>query len=113
MDVDEDPIVRRYLSAALAKYRNEKAVPVLLKLLHDPDPDHFIKIWAANSLGELGHNEGIPVMIDLLKLEETRTYRGNIVGVLEKLSGKQYREDWSEWHNWWEKEGKAKYKEVE
>lgn len=78
----------------------------MLELLHDPDPDHFIKIWAASGLGKLGRKEGIPVLINLLKLRETRDYRGNIVHVLKELSGKQFREDYSEWNNWWEKEGK-------
>ena len=111
MGDDPDLIVRRYLGAALGTYGDTRAVPVLLRLLHDRDPDHFIKIWAAGGLGGLGRKEGIPVMIDLLRAPETVTYRGNIAMTLEQLTGMKvkYKDDYETWRDWWEKEGRAKF----
>ena len=100
---DKNKIVRRYLSAALAKYDDKAALPVLLKLLKDSDTDPFISIWAAGALGKFGRHDGIPVLIALLKDPRTPNYRGNIVMTLEQLTGQKLREDFAEWNAWWEK----------
>jgi HEAT repeat protein len=103
--------VRRYLGAALGAAGDPRGIPVLLRLLHDKDPDHFIQIWAASGLGQLGCKDGIPVMIELLHLDETKTYRGNISATLEELTGTRmkFNDDYDSWHNWWEREGRAKF----
>ena len=106
MGDDKDPLVRRYLSAALAIYGDKQAIPVLLKLLHDPYPDPFIKIWAADALGKLGRKDGVPDMIDLLKREDTKSFRGNIVHTLQDITGKQLEDDYGQWNAWWQSQGK-------
>lgn len=108
---DKDREVRKRLGAALGVYGDRRAVPILLKLLRDSDPDHLIKLWAASSLGKLGRKDGIPVLIDLLQRAETRGYHGNIFAVLEELTGMKLREDPAEWRAWWQRKGKAKYGE--
>ncbi|MDQ3812409.1 MAG: HEAT repeat domain-containing protein, partial [Armatimonadota bacterium] len=109
MGDDKDRTVRRYLGAALGAYGDARAVPVLRKLLRDPDSDHFIKIWAADGLGQLGRKDGIPILIDLLRRDETQSYRGNITTVLEQLTRQKLREDAAAWQAWWQREGQSKY----
>ena len=83
-----DPLVRRYLGAALGACGDERAVPVLLDLLHDANPDPFIRIWAAGGLSALGHKrEPVPIMIDLLRTMKSSDGAGNVMLCLKDLTG--------------------------
>ena len=110
MGDDPDPGVRRYLGTTLGAYRDQRAVPLLDKWLHDPNSDSEIRMGAALGLGKLGHNEGIPVMIDLLQQDATRSYRGDVMMTLQQLTGQKIQAEYYEpWHAWWEAEGKRKF----
>jgi hypothetical protein len=106
---DKDSLVRQYLGSMLAVYGDQRAVPVLLKLLRDPDSNSLTKLGAAVGLGKLGRKDGIAVLIDLLQRDEMKGMRGNIYAALEELTGTKRREDPDEWQAWWQKEGKAKF----
>ena len=105
---DPDPIVRRYLGAALPAYGDSKAVPVLLKLLDDPDPDRFVRIWAADGLGKLGRTDGVPVLIELLRDPKSEAYRGNVASELTVLTGQHLPEAHDPWKRWWDAGGGRK-----
>ncbi|MGD1085162.1 MAG: HEAT repeat domain-containing protein, partial [Verrucomicrobiota bacterium] len=106
MGKDPDPLVRRYLGAALGAWGDERAVPVLLDLLHDANPDPFIRIWAAGGLSALGHKrEPVPVMIDLLRTMKPSDGAGNVMLCLKDLTGQDLGQNPARWIEWWEKEG--------
>jgi HEAT repeat protein len=109
MGNDADPLVRRYLGAALGACGDKQAIPVLLKLLHDSDPDPFIKIWAAEGLGKFKEMEGVPVMIDLLRDPKLRGDEGNVMQTLKDLTGKDFSDNRNTYLDWWEKTGRAEY----
>jgi HEAT repeat protein len=50
---------------SLIRFRDPRAVPPLIELLHDPDGR--IRELAANSLGELGDRRGVPALLELLR----------------------------------------------
>ena len=106
MGRDPDPLVRRYLGAALGACGDERAVPVLLDLLHDASPDPYIRIWAAGGLSALGHKrEPVPVMIDLLRTMKPRDGAGNVIECLKVSTGQDLGPNPARWIEWWEKEG--------
>ncbi len=109
MGNDPDPLVRRYLGAALGACGDKQAIPVLLKLLHDSDPDPFIKIWAAEGLGKFKEMEGVPVMIDLLRNPKVRGDEGNVMQTLKDLTGKDLSDNRNAYLEWWENAGRADY----
>lgn len=109
MDTDADPIVRRYLGAALGASEDPRAITVLIKLLHDSDPDPYIKIWAAEGLGKFKRMEGVPVMIDLLRDPKARGAEGNVMSALENLTGNNFSNNRKNYLDWWEKTGRAEY----
>ena len=109
MGEDKDRLVRRYLGSALGAYGDERAIPVLLRLLSDEDPDRFIRIWAAGGLGDLHRKDGVPVMIDLLDWSEQHRCSGNVIEVLRQLTGQDLGPGIRAWQRWWEKEGRAEY----
>jgi hypothetical protein len=109
MGNDPDPLVRRYLSAALGASGDPQAIPVLLKLLHDSDPDPFIKIWAADGLGKFKRMEGVPVMIALLRDSKVRDDEGNVMETLKDLTGHDFNDNRKTYLDWWEKAGRAEY----
>jgi len=111
MGEDPDAIVRRYLSAALAAFNDQRAVPVLRKRLLDADPDRFIRIWAAQALGKLGHKDGVAEMMDLWLHDKTGA-RHNALAVLMELTGQDYGDDTEAWREWWEREGKKTYSAI-
>jgi beta-lactamase regulating signal transducer with metallopeptidase domain/HEAT repeat protein len=106
MGQDPDPLVRRYLGAALGACGDERAVPVLLDLLQDANPDPFIRIWAAGGLSALGHKkESVPILIDLLRTIKPRDGAGNVIECLKGSTGQDLGQDPARWIEWWEKEG--------
>ena len=109
MDSDPDPLLRRYLGAALGASGDKQAIPVLIKLLHDSDPDPFIKIWAAEGLGKFKCMEGVAVMIELLRDPKIRGSEGNIMQTLQKLTGKDFSDNRNAYLEWWDKSGRAAY----
>jgi hypothetical protein len=109
MGNDPDPLVRRYLGAALGASGNPQAIPVLLKLLHDSDPDPYIKIWAAEGLGKFKRMDGVPVMIALLRNPKVRGDEGNVMETLKSLTGQDLSDNRNTYLDWWEKTGRAEY----
>ena len=109
METDIDPHVRRYLGAALGASGDPRAIPKLIELLHDYDPDPYIKIWAAQGLGKFKRYEGVPVMMALLNDPKARDAEGNVMDVLGELTGQNFGENRNAWLEWWEKTGKAQY----
>jgi hypothetical protein len=109
MGNDPDPVVRRYLGAALGACGDKQAIPVLLKLLHDSDPDPFIKIWAAEGLGKFKCTDGVSVMIDLLRDPKVRGDEGNVMQTLKDLTGKDFSDNRNAYLEWWEKSGRSQY----
>jgi HEAT repeat protein len=109
MGDDSDPLVRRYLGAALGACGDQQAIPVLLKLLHGSGPDPYIKIWAAEGLGKFKRMEGVPVMIDLLSDPQQRKAEGNVMEALKHLTGQDFNDNRNSYLDWWEKTGRAEY----
>ena len=109
MYTDPDLLVRRYLGAALGASSDPRAVPVLLKLLHDTNPDPFIKIWAADGLGKFKRMEGVPVMIALLRDPKARSDDGNVMMTLKTLTGQDFQENRNAYLSWWKKTGRDQY----
>jgi HEAT repeat protein len=107
MGDDPDPIVRRYLGAALGASGDQQAIPVLLKLLHDPDSDLLIKTWAAVGLGKFKHMEGVPVLIDLLHDPDASRY--GVIDILSQLTGQDFNDNSNTCLDWWAKTGRAQY----
>jgi beta-lactamase regulating signal transducer with metallopeptidase domain/HEAT repeat protein/peroxiredoxin len=106
MGKDPDPLVRRYLGAALGASGDDRAVPVLLDLLHDANPDPFIRIWAAGGLSALGHKrESVPIMIDLLRTMKPSDGIGNVIESLKGSTGQDLGPNPAKWIEWWQKEG--------
>jgi HEAT repeat protein len=104
--------VRRYLGAALGASGDERAAPALLKLLHDPDPDPFIKIWAAHGLGNLGHKKtAVTAMMNLLLEKKAGGGVSNVMGLLEELTGQKLPGRSGAWREWWTRTGRAEYSE--
>jgi HEAT repeat protein len=102
MGTDPDPLVRRYLGAALGVGGDPDAVPVLLKLLNDTT-DPQIAIWAAHGLGKWKRpDEAVPAMIRLLNNPKARGDRGNIIATLQELTGEKF-ETRKAWLEWWKK----------
>jgi|GEM_PF-6914376 len=106
MGNDPDPLVKRYLGAALGKCGDEKAIPVLLQLLKDSDIDPYITIWAADGLTQFQRKDGVPVLIALL--HDPKDSQGNILDTLRNITGKKFDSSRA-WLDWWEKEGRAEY----
>jgi hypothetical protein len=109
MGNDPDPLVRRYLGAALGASGNPQAIPVLLKLLHDSDPDPYIKIWAAEGLGKFKRMDGVPVMIALLRDPKVRGDEGNVMQTLKDLTSQDFSDNRNAYLDWWEKTGRGEY----
>jgi HEAT repeat protein len=108
MGDDPDPLVRRYLGAALGLCGDKKAVDVLLKLLQETDPDPFISIWAAHGLGEWKRPEAVTAMVSLLRSGKARDAEGNILDTLHTLTGETFHTRQA-CLAWWEKSGRAKH----
>jgi hypothetical protein len=109
MDNDPNPLVRRYLGAALGTSGDTKAIPVLLRLLHDSDPDPYIKIWAAEGLGKFKRMDGVPVMIALLRDPKVRGDEGNVMQTLKDLTSQDFSDNRNAYLDWWEKTGRGEY----
>ncbi len=105
---DHDPLVRRYLGAALGASGDPKAIPPLLKLLHSNVPDPFISIWAAGGLKQLNRADGVPVMIALLK-DPKADCKGNVMETLRDITGKDFSDNRSAWLDWWKSSGRREY----
>ena len=109
MTDDPDPYVRRYLGSALGACGDARAVPALLKLLHEKDTDPFIPIWAAGGLDKHGRKDGIAVLIELLRSERVKKGAGNTMSSLERLTGIGEGYTPNEWVAWWDREGREQY----
>lgn len=107
METDLDTRVREYLGRALGVSGDPKAIPVLIQLLHDYDPDPHIKIEAAKGLGKFKRYEGVPVMIGLLNDPKVEV-KDDVMDALTKLTGQKF-DNQNAWLDWWEKTGKAQY----
>jgi hypothetical protein len=71
------------------------------------NPDLKTRIWAADSLGELGNTEGTPVLIDLLRNPKMRSSEGNIIEALQRVTGKNLGYNRVKWLEWWKSARKA------
>jgi hypothetical protein len=110
----EDSILRRYVAGALGQAGGDRgdAVALLHKMMADEDglpandfEEHaFVKIWACQSLGKRGDRSGVPVLIELLRNEATRGFRGNIQSVLHDITGQSFDTD-QQWMDWWKTKG--------
>jgi len=106
----KDDIVRRYLAGVLGELDNKdgKAAALLRKMIADEDSmpaagyeQHaFVKIWACGALGKLKDRTGIPVLIQMLKEDASRSFRGNVRNALQQITELEYSKD-EQWIEWW------------
>ena len=99
---DPDVSVRQRLVSALGEYEDERAVPVLMRLLQDGGSDTMTRVVAARSLHRLGHDDGVPVLIDTLKSPGALGYDDAIASTLRALTGEDHGTDPAAWRAWWE-----------
>lgn len=106
MTEDDDDFVRASVCWALGEYNDQRAVPPLLKQLRATDASVTVKGYAARALNKLGHKDGLPVLIELLRSEEGKSQRMWIGWTLRELTGKDFPNEYSAWIEWWNAEGK-------
>jgi hypothetical protein len=75
--LDRAPIVRRAAAEALGKAGDREAAPKLRALL--ADPDHRVRFGAGHGLLLLGDDGGLPVLVELLRLD--LEFFGDPIGV--------------------------------
>jgi HEAT repeat protein len=91
--------------AAPTQTGDQRAAPVLRKILLAPDATPYARTCAATALKKLGHDDGIAALIDLLKAEEMRSDSPWYSSTLMTLTGQQLPATYEAWHKWWVEEG--------
>lgn len=76
----DDPIVRRYATAALTEISDPAAEEHLVMMISDPDP--AVRIYAAVGLMEFGGKLSVKLLLNALKSDETRWLA---VRILDKI----------------------------
>ncbi len=109
MVADPNPLVRRYLGAALGATHDPQEIPPLRLLLHNVDPDPYIKIWAAQGLNALGDKEGVAALIQMLDDPAAQSAKANVMAALQQVTGEGFEQNAPAWKQWWKDKGAAEY----
>ncbi|MFW9994216.1 MAG: HEAT repeat domain-containing protein [Candidatus Odinarchaeota archaeon] len=70
---------RRNAAYELGKTKKRKAIPILIKAL--ADPDRYVRVYAIQSLGDLGAKEAVPALIAILEETEDDLTLTNVISV--------------------------------
>ncbi|MGD0089922.1 MAG: HEAT repeat domain-containing protein [Planctomycetota bacterium] len=101
LENDPSPEVRKHIPYVLRMYGKKKeAMPVLLRLLSDKEPDIETRINAAKELKEWGNTDGVGVLMGLLGERANKSDHWRIINALQHITGERF-EDAVEWFKWW------------
>ncbi len=100
-----DPHERvRQVAASAAGKRKVAGLLTDLLRVGSMDESEDVRREAVNAISRIGDPAAIPVLIDMLELEESRV-RFVINDALRRLSGKTFPPIAREWQEWYEREG--------
>jgi hypothetical protein len=121
----ESPGLRYKAVTVLGKYEGQKAVPLIRTCLGPANPESLRRV-AAFRIARLGHKEGIPILIELLRTNDTKLQVYTVTS-LRSVTGRSFgypmgieftkkimpEQDGARekaiaaWEAWWRKEGAA------
>ena len=108
-----DPLCRECLAEVLgyADNKDSKAAALLHRMVASEDAKSgtreqhaYVKIWACGSLGRLKDRSGIPVLIEMLKDDQSETVRARAVATLRQVTDLRHTTK-EQWLRWWQEEG--------
>jgi len=99
---DLDVGVRRNVAGALGSYEDKRALGPLMWLLNDKSGDRWIKVNAAESLGKHGRDDGVPVVIEMLKDKMEWRDRRRVANALKNITGEDFGGNYEKWNEWWQ-----------
>jgi hypothetical protein len=105
MTDDPKPDTRMYVARALGLSGDKRAIPALLRLLHEARGDPEVTMEAAAALGNFKRTEGVPVLIGLLNTPFSKDH--DVVSAINNLTGQKFQNK-KECLAWWEKEGRQR-----
>ncbi|MEI7833173.1 MAG: HEAT repeat domain-containing protein, partial [bacterium] len=91
----EYPSVRGAAAEALGMQKVDKAYPLIVAMLHNPDYT-YVRVSAANALASLGNKDAIPELIAALD-DPYSNVRHAAVAALKTLTGDDFGEDQAAW----------------
>lgn len=92
----KDSEIDAFIIDALGKLKDPRAVPALCSELKD------FPFASAKALAEINDSRAIKPLIDALNTTEKINARKQIGKALKKITGKNYKENYTKWLNWWE-----------
>jgi hypothetical protein len=75
VEKDEDLLLRRAAASGIRQLQTPESVPVMERILADPNEDRFVRLSAAYGLAEAGQPQGVPGLTQIF-VESTADGRG-------------------------------------
>jgi HEAT repeat protein len=87
LEKDPDYLVRAQSAVALGKLKNNQAIPVLLKALHDSN--QWVRLDVINALGEINDPTAIPALHKTLTEDNSPDVRRTTARILGKIGAQE------------------------